>query len=516
MIGALVRLNVRRDRWTLGAWVVLLGLLPVALAASTRRGYPDQAAMVAFARESMMNVSEVALRGRIYSVSLGGLTAWVIGSSAALLSAVVATLFAVRYTRADEQTGLDELVLGESATRRDLVLAAFLLPAGAGTAVGLVTFSTLTVSGLPVAGSAVLGLVLMATTVAFAAIAVLTAQVAESPGTARGSALAVLGIFLVIAAFGDTGNTPLVWFSPIGWARHAEPFARNQVWTLLFSLALAAAALIAALVVNRRRDYQSGVLAAKPGPAHAAGWIGGPFTLSWRLQRFTVLIWAGVFAVLGVVIGSVVTGLDTQLTGAVWDTFVNRHGGGSIGTIFFQFVLYVLAQIGTAVGVATVLRLRTDETSGLADSILARPVTRTRWALSQTAVAVVVVVVILGALGLGAGLASQRPSYAVTALAYLPAALVLVGLALALIGLTPRIAAAGTWTVFGLLLLLDFLNEFNVLPAGVVTTFSPYAATFTGILAGTVIVPIAVLSVVAAALAVVGIVALRHRDLHAA
>jgi len=101
----LVRLHLRRDRWQLLAWVLFVGLLPTLMAVSTRQGYPDQATMDAFAQQSMANASEVALRGPVFAVSVGGLVAWTVASSGSLVSAVIAVLMAVRYVRSDEAAG---------------------------------------------------------------------------------------------------------------------------------------------------------------------------------------------------------------------------------------------------------------------------------------------------------------------------------------------------------------------------------------------------------------------------
>ena len=184
----LVRLHLRRDRWQLLAWVLFVGLLPTLMAVSTRQGYPDQATMDAFAQQSMANASEVALRGPVFAVSVGGLVAWTVASSGSLVSAVIAVLMAVRYVRSDEAAGRTELLRSQPVGRRDVLIAALAVPGGCAVAIGLVVFAGLAATGLPVAGSLLLGLVLMGSTLFFTGLGAVAAELSTSAGLARGLA----------------------------------------------------------------------------------------------------------------------------------------------------------------------------------------------------------------------------------------------------------------------------------------------------------------------------------------
>lgn len=181
--------------------------------------------------------------------------------------------------------------------------------------------------------------------------------------------------------------------------------------------------------------------------------------------------------------------------------------------MFFQFVLYVLAQVATAAALTAVLTLRTDETSGLAEPVLAQPVTRTRWSVSWWTIATASGAIILLGLGLGAALTSGRWAIPLTTIAYLPAVLAVTGLALALAGWLPRASVAVSWTVLGLLLMLDLFAEFNLLPAAAVRILSPFAATFTGLLTGGLPTVLITLTLIALGLATLGLIGLRRRDL---
>lgn len=514
-MNALVSAYLRRSRWSLAAWVLLLGLLPALMAVSTRAGYPTQADRDAFARESMANAAELALRGPIFEASAGGLLAWTLASSGSLVGGVVALIFIVRYARTDEQAGRLELLLGGPATRADQLSAGLVVVGGAGLAVGVVTWLGLLATGMPASGSALLGLVLAASVLFFTALGAVCAQLATDPGVAGRLSAVALGVFFVIAAIADVTGSPLVWLSPFGWARHTQVFVADRWWVPLIPLAAAAGLAWFALWLNQARDYGTGLIRSRRGRASASGWLRSPLALAARLERGTIIGWTAALGFLGLMMGAVLANLDAQLAGTAFEDFARRHGG-SVGEVFFQFVLYVLAQVATAAALAAVLTLRGDETGGLAEPVLARPVTRLQWSAARWVVAVGVGATVLVGVGLGAALSSGRWKLAFTTIAYLPAALAMVGLALALVGWLPRIAVATSWTVLGLLVFLDLLAEFTVVPAVVIGYLSPFAATFSGLLSGRLPGTLALLTGLGLGLAALGLRGLQRRDLQLA
>lgn len=511
-MATLVKAYLRRSRWALLAWVLVLGLLPALMVLSTSIGYPTQADRDAFARESMASVAQLALRGPVFEASTGGLVAWTLASSGSLVGAVVALIMIVRYTRSDEQAGRLELELAGRLTRGDQLRAALVVVGGAGLAVGVVGFLGLVAAGMDVTGSAVLGLVLAASILFFTAVGAVCAQLAADPGAAGGLGAIVLGVFFLVAALGDALGSPLVWASPFGWARHAQAFVANRFWAPLIPLVLTVLLGWLALRLNRARDYGTGPITPRPGQATAAAWIRSPLTLAIRLQRGTAIGWTATLTLLGLLLGSVLTGLDQQLAGSAFEEFARRRGG-SVGEVFFQFVLYVLAQLAAMAALAAVLTLRQDETDGLAELTLARRVARRAWSVSWWLVAVGTATAILLGIGLGAALSSGAWSLPLDTLAYLPAALTIIGLALALVGWAPRVAVAASWTVLGLLILLDLFAEFNLVPSDLVGRISPFAATFGGLFAGGLPATLLVLTIVGLGLGAFGIGGLRRRDL---
>lgn len=217
-LGELVRLILRRDRWPLLAFVVLLPLLGAGLAAGSAAAYATEAARIATAAEIAANPALLATRGPVFAPTPGGLVAQGFAATGTLLAAVVSLLLVVRHTRADEQAGRREL-LGSTVVGRQASLAAALVVVGAADlAVGALTAVLLTGSGLPVAGSVALGLVLASGGIVFACVGAVAAQVAEDSGAAGGLGVLVLAVAFVVSGAGEVTRSGLVW-----WSRSAGP-----------------------------------------------------------------------------------------------------------------------------------------------------------------------------------------------------------------------------------------------------------------------------------------------------
>ena len=109
----------RRDRVMIPAWVLGLGAAVLVTASS----YVDLYATESSRREVVATLGStpatLALYGRIYADSVGGLVGWRLGGIALALAGLMAILLVTRHTRAEEETGRAELVgSGASAATR--------------------------------------------------------------------------------------------------------------------------------------------------------------------------------------------------------------------------------------------------------------------------------------------------------------------------------------------------------------------------------------------------------------
>src|SRR4051794_39783639 len=298
----LLALALRRDRIMIPAWV--LGLAAAVLL--TGSSYANLYATEASRREVVSTLGKtpatLALYGRIYADSVGGLVGWRLGGIALALAGLMSILLVTRHTRAEEETGRAELV-GAGVVGRNAPLAAALITAGlASVALGVLVALAVIATGLGASGALALGSIYAATGLVFGATAAVSAQVTESARAANMLAIAVLGGAFALRAIGDAGPHWLSWLSPLGWARAVRAFADERWWLLAPLLALAALLVLAATRLAAGRDLGAGVLAPRPGPARGA--LDSETQLAWRLQRGALAGWAAGYALLGAAFGS--------------------------------------------------------------------------------------------------------------------------------------------------------------------------------------------------------------------
>jgi ABC-2 type transport system permease protein len=524
--GALARLAARRDRVMLPAWIYILTALVAGTAYSFRKLYPTAAGRAEFAAAAGQNPSLLSLYGPLYGNSLGSLTAWRYGGFAALGAGLMSIFIVIRHTRADEETGRLELIGSAAVGRHAALTAALLISLTANAAVALVMSAALIALGLPAAGSISLALAIAGCGLVLTAVAAVTAQVADAARSARGLAIGVLGVAYLLRAVGDSAGARgpgwLTWLSPIGWAELIRSFGVIRWWILALPLLTTFALGLAAGLLAARRDYDAGLLPRRPGPARARQTLRSPLGLAWRLQRATLISWVIGALIYGVIIGSAAKGITGLLGSAEIRRILARLGGtAALTNAYLAAIMSFTGLIAAGYAVSAVLRLRSEETDERADSLLATGVTRTSWGLSHLTIAAGGTILILAATGLGTGLGyalrspgggSETAELVGAGLSQVPAALVIAGVAAALFGLAPRFCAAGGWTALGIVVLMLFLGASLQLSHWVLD-ISPFTH-LPKLPGGTVsAAPLIWLSVIAVALAVVGLIGLRRRDI---
>ena len=524
--GVLARLALRRDRIILPAWVYVVTALVAGTAYTFRKVYTPSARVQLWTGGSRNPALEF-LYGRLYGTSVGALTAWRYGVWAAIFASVMTTTLVVRHTRADEESGRLELIGAGVVGRRTPLTVALAVAAAAGVLLTALIVIALAFLGLPAAGAVALAFAITGCSLAFAGLAALAAQLTAGARAARGITLGVLGAAYLLRAVGDSAGTRgpawLAWLSPLGWTEMIRPFAGDRWWVLALPVALAGAAGIAAYLVAARRDYGAGLLPVRPGAPQGGRLLGDPLGLAWRLQRGTLAGWAAAFVFGCAAAGAAAKGIDSLVGGSsgLRNEFT-RLGGQSVLTS--AYLAAVMSMAGLAAGayaVSAVLRLRSEESGGLAEPVLAGPAGRIRWALSHLAVAVAGSGVLLLTAGVAAGLGyglragdagAQVASLTGAALAQWPAALAVAGVTVVLFGAVPRAAVAGGWSVVSATVLAVFFGPLLRFPQWLMDV-SPF--THAPKLPGAAVhaAPLLWLTAAAAVLAAAGLAALRRRDI---
>ena len=206
---------------------------------------------------------------------------------------------------------------------------------------------------------------------------------------------------------------------------------------------------------------------------------------------------------------------------ALTKEFTRLGGQAAIVNAYLAALMLLGGLVAAAYGVSAVLRLHAEETAGRADPVLAGSAGRARWGLSHLAVAVAGTAVLLVtagiATGLGYGLAAggaggETARMLGAALAQLPAALVIVGVAALAFGAVPDGCVAVAWTAVGLAVLLNIFGQALQLSHWVLDV-SPFTHV-PRLPGGTVTAaPFLWLGVIALALGAAGLAALRRRDI---
>jgi len=531
---ALLRLALRRDRVQLPVWLLVLTAVLASSVAGVADLYGTEQARITYAKSSAASVVSRAFNGPNGGSSLGSVVLTESFVTVAVLL-ILATIFAVvRHTRQNEETGRAELVGAGVVGRYALLTAAVLLALLTNLVFGVAAAAVLLAAGLPASGSMLTGAAFAVTGLAFAGVAAVTAQVAESARAANGLAAAVLGFSFVTRAagdaFGGVSADGLVaisawpsWLSPIGWAQQVRPFRDDAAWLLALPVVLCVALIVTAFALTRHRDAGTGMLPVRPGPATAPRGLLSPLGLAWRLQRAALLGWVIAVALLGLAFGAVTDEADDIVAGNPELTeILERMGGtGALVDIFLGAMLGIFGILSTAFTVQALLRMRAEEAGGPLESVLATAVSRPRWMLSHLACAVfgtaLLLVVAGAATGLGYGLLAgdvwgQTVSVTGAALVRLPAALVLAGFVVAVFGVLPRLTATLSWAGVAVSMLLLQLGAVLDLPQYVMNV-SPFTHVPSAPAADVTVTPLAALLAAALALAAAGFVSFQRRDL---
>jgi ABC-2 type transport system permease protein len=519
---ALVRLILRRDRIMIGIWwIATVGVLVGAVSA-TESTYPTPPARQDRLDQVLSVPMFMLFQSRAFDSSLGALAAQQAFAGTTLAAALGAVLLVARHTRGEEQSGRREL-LGGTVVGRHAPLAAVLavvLPGGAVIAaagvLGLIS------AGLPVTGSCALAAVVGAAVWVAAGMAAVAAQLSERSTIAGGAAWgAFYGLHLVrgFAHLGGDGFGWLVWLTPNGWLEQVRPFAGTRWWPLLPAVALTVGLVGLAVWLSSRRDIGAAVFGSRPGPARAAAGLRDPLRLAWRLHRSGILAVAAVLAAIGLAMGSIGATAMVGYADADWvRAWAAAMRLADPADALYVYVVFVFVFVSAVHAVLTVLRLRTEETSGLAESILSTPHSRTRWAGGHLAVALVAPLLLQ--LGLGTGLSigaaatTGNPGELGRALALclplVPAVWVIVGITLLAFGLSGQSAPVVGWLAIAIGIVAEIAVKAG-LPDIVFLALSPFAHVSPYYQPTPLTYLLLVL--LAAALIAIGLTTLRRRDL---
>ncbi|HEU4541679.1 MAG TPA: hypothetical protein VFR23_11190 [Jiangellaceae bacterium] len=523
--GKLVRFNLRRDRIKLPAWLFGMFLFVFYYAAALPQLYKTE--------EDLQVITEF-IQGAVGAIVSGpgfglddptieSVIVGVYGLYFLLLAALMNILLVSRHTRVEEQTGRAELIRANVVGRHAPLTAALVIAVIANLLVTLLVAAAMAAADLDTSDALLFGASIGALGLVWAGITALTVQVSAFSRAGSGLAGAALGAAYVIRAAGDTiteGGSLLSWFSPLAWSQQTRAYADGRWWPLLLSVAFAIVTAAVGYALSNRRDVGAGLIPPRGGSPTAAPWLRSPLTFAYRLQRASLIGWSVALVVAAVVYGSMTRPIVDAFDDLP-ETMIDVMGGdpsrildGYVSTmaLTFAIVLAVFAILGLQ-------SVRSEETRGRTEPVLATATSRSAWLGGHVAVLAAGVVALLAVSGLVLGIATAISvgdgSYVwdTTAahLVYAPALLVLLGIAALLFGFVPS-AVGATWVVFGFVTIIGFFGPIMDLPQWV-HNLSPLEHVARLPLDEVSWTPLVVLTVIAAGLIALGLYGFRQRDL---
>lgn len=525
--GTLIRFLLRRDRVRIPVWIAALTLATVSTATSFPGLYKTAGERQARAALLRDNPTGIAFTGPGYGVhdyTFGAMLANEMLGFIAAFAALMSVLLVVRHTRTEEEAGRTELVRAAVAGRHAHLTAALTVACGANVVLGLLIALALGGSGVPSltwTGSLAFGAAVASAGVVFAAITAVTVQLTEHAHAAAGTAGAAIGVAYVLRAVGDIGGGIASWLSPIGWAQALRAYVDERWWPLALAVAVTAAFTLVAVLLSARRDVGAGMIAQRPGPARASAALGTPLGLALRLQRGALIGWAAALLAFGAVYGSLIDALQKFINdNAAIRQALAAQGGSAIDS-FLAMIIGMLAAVSAIYAVQSMSRIRAEEAAGRVEALWGTGLSRVRWVTGHLSVVAVgsALVLALTGVGLGAsaalagGDADLLPIVLGAALAYVPAVWLTVGVTVALAGLLPRLVSLA-WVVPVYALIVGMFAELLQLPNWVseLSPFEQVPQLPGGELSWA---PLVVLTAIAAALTVLGLVGYRRRNLQA-
>ena len=293
-------------------------------------------------------------------------------------------------------------------------------------------------------------------------------------------AAGAVGALFVLRAVGDTTSASwLSWLSPLGWSTQLRAWSHPRGWLLLLDLAVAAALLLLAVALRRRRDLGSGLVPERPGPSSGSPRLADALSLNLRLHAATLGVWTVGTAVMGVLLAAIIPNLGSMLDSASTRELFQRLGGVGVlqATVVAAFVS-VGAVIVSCFAVAVVSHGGGEEHDGRTEEVLATATARSVTFLSVAVVSLGGAAWLLVVTGLAMAVGSSGSAVGfwdiwAAALVQIPAVAVVAGLALLGLAQGSRYAAAG-WALVVAFVVVGPVAELLRLP-GWVAGLSPYS-----------------------------------------
>ncbi|WP_125571924.1 ABC transporter permease [Lacticaseibacillus songhuajiangensis] len=454
--GLLLRTYLRRDWLRILFWFLGLAGLMVGAAGKFDTLYGDAKALASITT-TLKTPAMVSMFGPFpdaKTYTSGLVYAAMMMVFMGLFTAMMNIYFAVKNSRAEEDTGVSELISAHAVGRWSQLLAATLeivlinVLIGAVEAVGLQAAG---MTGANMEGNWLFGMGLAAFGIMFAAFSLLCAQIVSSGRSATMLSYGVLGILYVARMATDVKNPDLSWYTIFGWIEKFDIYRNNNWGPLFLMLGLALIVFIIAFAIAATRDVGSGILPQGKGRRGASPLLRGPFGLIARLERMSTIVWLVALFGLGASYGSIFANIGDLLKSnptmaKVLGSAATASANRTIVLSFAGTLAIIFAVTATVPALLTMLRLNSDEKKGYLEQLHARGISRLHLYSAHLVYAVLIgtAALVLGVLGMAlAGNATMDRAIALSRFmravyGYWPALMLVIGFAALLAGALPR------------------------------------------------------------------------------
>ena len=441
--------------------------------------------------------------GRVASETMEAACVWRVRVSAAIILAVLNIVLMIAHTRKEEDAGRLEMLRAGAIGARAPLTAVFIKVFGANLLGGVMMAIGFIAVGFPFLGSITAGFAIALCSCFFAALTGIAAQIANNARLARGVSFGAAAVFMIIQIIANVlGNDLLLLFTPFGWCAYARPFADENIWLFVYAILVVALLAIITVMLFERRDLNAGYLREGGGRAFARNGFGSPLALAWRLQRGMLLVWVITYALMGIVIGALVSSINLMLGDTAFMPELSAVMGGA-GSAFLAVLSYILSQVLTAYAILAILLVREEEAANRTELILSYPVSRIKYMSGHLLIALAGSAAALMLFGFLSGNLTG-------CIARLPAILIVASITAFALGFAPRASAGISWGVFGALLLLELLWELRVVPNNVFR-LSPFSWFYPG--AAVSPITIAIILLITALLCGIGLYGFSRRNI---
>ncbi len=465
-----------KDKLKIAIWVLSISAFVVIVGHAYPALFPNPEELIGLA-EAMQNPLMVAMFGPVYDPN-HYTTAQALGNQmlvfSMLFSAIMSVFIVSRLTRGDEEEGILELMQALPVGRLSNTLATMIIITLMNLALALIIglgLGFINDESITWLGSMTFGLSIGVTGILMAGVTLIMAQLFENNRLVMSMSFIVLALMYVLRGIGDLMENILIWLIPLNWPARVEVYLNDYNYLNVLTLMLSFGLFGIALVLQSRRDLESGLIPPKKGKETASNILQSPLGFTLRLLRPSLIGWMLTVFILGITYGSVFGDLDTFIEGS--DIFDEMLPGGEhpLNVQFMSVIMIFIAITATIGPLMFLTRLIGEEQKNHTEHIYSKAVSRVKMLSIFTGIALLgsLVLLLLGALGMVFGIiASMEEPMEITlilqaSLAYLPSLWFMVGLAILIIGFWPSKTSA-IWLYLGYAFFSVYMGNIINLP----------------------------------------------------